>query len=686
MKLRLPFGRGKRRGLVPTAGSSVTPFSRGLPWLLGSLLLVVLPLYDQIPIWTVAVFGGCIGWRYWLERAGRPLPSMPLRLLLSTPVAYLVLRTYGTHPSATGLLAFLVALLSLKILELRTARDFTIVALLGYFMVLSALFYNQSLYLCLYLAAAVLMNSAALLCGHGGLRGTWPTLRLALGMAVQALPLVLLLFVVFPRVQFSFLHRFGTGQKGQMGMSDQLQPGSVSALVQSNDLAFRARIVSSRPLTPGQLYWRGLVLERCEHPMAWRAIPQPGTTDLPQNHGDVEQQITVIPTGGRWLFALDRPVGVKAPAIAHAEFAATQTLRSRDTIYNKTIYTAYSSLFSANEVPPRLEARNLYLQVPGDVGERARALVKTWRQSHTDDEVLRAAALFFRSNDFTYTLNPGLLPRDNALDYFLFTSRRGFCEHYAAAYSTLMRMAGIPARVVVGYQGGEFNQWGGHYTIRQADAHAWSEVWLAGRGWVREDPTGFVAPERVSYGAESYAALDGTLHLDRLNDLNTPGSLRWLLRNGAQLWDSADQQWNLLVLGYDQDAQLTLLEKLRLDKLDWVGGTMLTLAVAFTILGLGAAIIYFLDRRPVRRRDVTTRLYERFCRKLAAGAGLQRAPTEGPLDFARRAADALPGQANGIRQITDLYVASRYARDGSQGVAGTLRDAVKNFRVPRARA
>ena len=171
------------------------------------------------------------------------------------------------------MLTFLIALLSLKVLELRSLRDFTIVALLGYFMVLSALFYEQSFALCLYLAVVVLLNSAALIRCHGGLQKTWPTVRLALGMGVQALPLVVLLFVVFPRVQGTFLRRFSSGDKGQTGMSDHLQPGSFSSLAQSNELAFHALVESGRPVTQNQLYWRGLVLDLCNQSMSWRALP-----------------------------------------------------------------------------------------------------------------------------------------------------------------------------------------------------------------------------------------------------------------------------------------------------------------------------------------------------------------------------------------------------------------------------
>ena len=686
---RFRFGRRKRPR--PVVRASDTPFRAALPSLLASLFLTLLPLIGQVPVWTLLLFGVCTGWRYWLEKRDLPLPPLILRLLLFVPVAFLILRTYGSHPNATGMLAFLIALLSLKVLELRSLRDFTIVALLGYFMVLSALFYEQSFALCLYLAAVVLLNASALIRCHGGVRSFWPSVRLALGMGLQALPLVVLLFVIFPRVQGNFLRGLGTGNKGQTGMSDHLQPGSFSSLAQSNELAFRALIVSSKPLTQGQLYWRGLVLEVCEQSMSWRGALQPTIPVTPERTvapGDlIEQTITLLPTGDHWLFALDRPAGMLPSGSVRADYLRTQTLHDSSAVDGRINYNVYSSLNLPSSEKLSEYERRLDLRLPNDQNPRALELARIWRgKAHSDEEIIQQAAHFFRTGRFSYTLNPGLLPSEAPLDYFLFTSRRGFCEHYAAAYSTLMRAAGIPSRIVLGYQGGEFNQFGKRYVILQSDAHAWSEVWLEGRGWVRQDPTGFVAPDRVSYGMENYAAMDGALspemRLERLSALNS-GPWRWLVHNGSQLWDAADEQWNLLILGYDQNTQITLLEKLGIGNMSGVGETALVVAAAFAILGLAAAAVQLFERSAPNAHDPVRRLYERFCGKLARRAGLRRAVAEGPLDFARRAAAAVPSAQADIARITDLYVASRYARDGGRSLVETLREAVRRFRVPR---
>ncbi len=700
MTLTLPSKRAARRrpALRPLSTPASVAFRLALPWLLGSLAMIMGAMITLVPAWTLLVFAACAVWRLLIEWRGGSLPSMPVRTLVFLPVAFLLIQKFHERPgSATAMLAFLIALVSLKILELRSPRDFTVVALLSYFMVLSAFFFDQSLALSLYLVLAVAVNIVALIrCHSGGRRAVWPALRLAGGLTAQTLPLVVLLFVVFPRVHGEFLRKFTGGAQGQTGMSDHLTPGSFSSLAQSNELAFRAEFAAGQTLTADKLYWRGLVLDLCEHPLSWRAESgEPAMRADKPTSGGIEQKITLIPQGERWLFALDRPTDVKNSSNIRAQVHESNVLRSQAPLFNTTVYTAYSDLtpVAAETLEPR--ERRRYTRLPADVSARALALAQSWKQqAHSDDEIVQAASRFFRTGGFTYTLTPGLLPPDDALDYFLFTSKQGFCEHYAAAFSTLMRAAGIPARVVVGYQGGEYNRWGvGHYTIRQSDSHAWSEVYIRGRGWQRQDPTALVAPERVSYGAESYTAFlgDGPLsdemRLDRLNALNAPGSLHWLFHNGSQAWDAIDQQWNSLVLGYDQDTQLTVMEKLGVSSLSWLGGTALTLAVAFSLLGLGVLGMRALGGSRPPPVDPARRLYESFCARLARAVGVRRTVAEGPLDFSRRAVEAAPAHAREIERITQLYVASRYAVVGAPDQAtADLRSAVQAFRPVKASA
>ena len=664
-------------------------------------------LAGEVPWWTLAVFAACVVWRYVIERQRLAMPSFIARLLVFVPMMLGMFWAYGGHPSATAMLTFLIGLLSLKVLELRSPRDFTVVALLGYFMTLSAFFYNQSLLVSLYLGAALLGNTIALVRAHGGngQANVAATMRLSVVMILQTLPIMILLFIIFPRVQGTFLKRLGGDSKGVTGMSSHLQPGSFSSLAQSTETAFRAKITSGGATLAGpQLYWRGLVMDFCERGLSWHSSELGRPTDkkasVVRSTRRVRQQITLIPQGERWMFALDHPVEVRTDPDVQASVTGASVLRSESRLVgNSVIYTAVSDLAPPGGTELSEPDRHWYTHTPPDLGQKALELAQGWQQqAHGDEEeIVRLALRFFRDGRFTYTLNPGELPPKTALDTFLFHTKAGFCEHFAAAFSTLMRASGVPARVVVGYQGGEYNTWGGHYVVRQADAHAWSEVFLKGRGWVREDPTAIVAPDRVSFGADDYSSLmaDGPLteesRLDRLRRLQAPNTLRWLAHNTLMAWDGLDQQWNVLVLGYDQEQQWVFLDKLGLGKLSWVGGTMLTLVAAFSLLATGTLSYRWWERRGARAAgDQGRRLYARFCRRLTAAGVPPRADREAPLDYAQRAATALPAAAGDIRRITDLYIDLRYARPdvtaGTTDRAVRFRAAVAAFHPVRVRA
>ena len=689
-----------RTRLQPRPVAPQQAFRLALPWLLGSVAATMATLIGQVPAWTLLSFALCAGWRLVADRWERALPSLLLRLAVFVPMALGLVFTYRGHVDAGSMLAFLVALMSLKILELRSARDFTVVSLLGFFMTLSAFFYSQSLALFAYLSLALFANVVSLIRCHGVGQGhsPWPSLRLGMGMILQALPLIVLMFIIFPRVQGTFLLRMSNPNSGLTGMSDHLQPGTFGSLVQSDELAFRAQINGGGTLPQNDLYWRALVLEISDSSMSWRATeqrrvqprqPLPGTAA-----NRVEQLITILPDGERWLYALDHPVDIKSSSHFQAQLNASDSVRSDSPIYSKTIYTVTSDLASdpAEKLTP--ERLRFYTKVPSDMGERTLALAHGWRPpGASDEDVIHTALVYLRNGGFTYTLTPGPLPPEHPLDYFLFESRRGFCEHYAAAFTSLMRAAGVPARIVVGYQGGELNTWGSpkYYTVRQSDAHAWCEVWLPGKGWQREDPTAVIAPDRVSYGAQGYAALasdalsGGESRLERLRKLNAFGPLRWLGHNALLAWDSLDQQWNLMVLGFDQEQQMNVLQRLNLGDLDTFGGTALTVATVTALLAVVTAGMRFITRVRIKRDDPLVRIYGKFCRRLARSAGIVRRENEGPLDFAKRAGEALPGHASEIGRITDLYVASRYGlASGENGGAVTLARAVKQFRPTAA--
>jgi transglutaminase-like putative cysteine protease len=307
------------------------------------------------------------------------------------------------------------------------------------------------------------------------------------------------------------------------------------------------------------------------------------------------------------------------------------------------------SVFGAAAQPLTRHALQLALTLP-EGNPRSRALAAEWARAFPDPwQRVQAALRLFAAAPFAYTLSPPPLGH-NQVDSFLFDTHRGFCEHYASSFVFLMRAAGVPARVVSGYQGGEWNPVGRHYVIRQSDAHAWAEVWLAQRGWVRVDPTGAVAPSRVEQGVD--AALAGD-EIPALRDLRAPGWLRDL-RWGV---DGLTYRWQRWVLQYDRAQQGRLLEQAGL-----AGKLPSVLVIGLVVLSLLALLPLWLRRR---RADPVQALYDRFC-GLLARHGCVRAAAEGPRDFGARASAALPGAAPAVQAFTSGYVAWRYGEPAAR--------------------
>ncbi len=677
------------------------PPGRALRWMTISLLLAVVPTFLNLPLWAPLFFLACAAWRWRIEWRRGAIPGKWVLAALFSAACILIVAVQRLDGS-TAALTFLLVLVSLKLLELDTRRDYIVAALLGYFLVLSGFFFNQSLLLALYTALALVVNTLALTmaCGASPVR---PSLRLSLALCLQTLPIVTVLFIFFPRIDGQFQLFSGRGRVGQAGMSDRLSPGQFARIAESDDVAFRAELPAEPVVQPGNLYWRGPVLAQCDG-LAWSAVVLPidatpaAETAVPDvNRPAVAQRITLEPQQNRWLFALDLPV---ESATKDVIFAAngSRSIEYRQPVMRKLVYNVTSRLPAAGALivaePKQPNVR--YLQLPRTLSPKVRALAEGWRRNakRGDVEIVGAGLEFFRSGGFAYTLSPGTYVGADPLEEFLFERRRGFCEHFAASFATLMRAAGVPARLVLGYQGGRLNWLGSHLTILQSDAHSWCEVWLAGRGWHRVDPTAVVAPDRVNLGADSYNALaqmgqlSATERLQQLFRLNNPTGFRWLARNFSMAWDTIDMQWNLHVVGFNLEAQGDLMRDLGLGRLGIFGGAM------GIVLGLGIgagafAFFLFLRSRSLSsshgQASVLAKIYARFCRKIARAGGPLREPHEGPLDFAQRAAGVLPASAGEIQRITQIYVDGRYRRGFGEieAGAGELLEAVRAFRPRR---
>ncbi|MBI3545485.1 MAG: DUF3488 domain-containing transglutaminase family protein, partial [Gammaproteobacteria bacterium] len=467
-------------------------------------VIAVAPHAWELPWWTLAVFAAALTWRYLIENWQWYRPQRVLRSLLMILVVLAVLRQYGTLLGRDPGIALVLTLLGLKFLELKGQRDFIVCLFLFYLIVLASFLYSQSLWFGAWALLAVTVITAALM------HLIQPTsmnlqsrLRLASVMLAQALPLMIVVYLLFPRVSGTLWGLPADAYSGLTGMPDMIQPGSIRNLSQSSEIAFRASFEGAPPPVR-ELYWRALVLSDTDG-RSWNRrtdsdVKKVSFTPLADS---VRYQLILEPSNKVWMPALDLPAVTPPGARFQADFTLQYNEPIRERInYTLTSYTRYNT----GDLSTADRARSLAL--PADVSARTRALAQQWRHDSADSlQVARAALDYFHRENFIYTLNPPLLGAD-PVDEFLFSTRRGFCEHFASSFVTLMRAAGIPSRVVIGYQGGELNTAGNYLIVRQSDAHAWAEIWVAGRGWLRVDPTSAVAPERIELGLDAIRRLE----------------------------------------------------------------------------------------------------------------------------------------------------------------------------------
>ena len=633
-------------------------------WLAAALTLAILPHLPHLPGWFWPMFPGAVGWSGLVARGRLALPPRWLLALITLVTVAAVLVHYYTLFGRDAGTTLLAAMVSLKFLELRTPRDGMVLIFLGYFLVMAILLDDQSLLLAAYLLAIlVVLLAAQVALQHPAALPPLLLLRLASRQLLEAIPTMLILFILFPRVPGPLWGLPQDAYSGLTGLSEEMTPGSISQLSLSARVAFRVRFDGPIP-PPEQLYWRGPVLWRYDG-RTWRRTEELSSKQFSYQveGGAVDYTIILEPHGKRWLPALDLPARLPA---ATGITPSLQLMRNQ--AVNELLRYELRSYPRYNTGPLQLQGQT---SLPARVNPRTHALAEQWRARYPNPaDIVRAALTLFREEPFHYTLKPPLLPDENSIDEFLFGNRQGFCEHYAGSFVFLMRAAGIPARVVLGYQGGERNELGGYLIVRQADAHAWAEVWLEGRGWVRIDPTAAVAPERVERGL--YAALEDPNALPLLARRGNP----WL-HNLMLSWDYLNNAWNEWVLAYGPERQRQFLSGLGFGPVDWQG---MTIAMVVALTGVGLIFVGFhtLSRRTAV--DPVVLAYQRFCAKLAR-AGLVRAAHEGPLAFTERVAVHRPDLATRVRLIGRLYASLRYGRWQRQEAVRQLQRLVRELPV-----
>ncbi|MFZ9405699.1 MAG: lytic murein transglycosylase B [Burkholderiaceae bacterium] len=625
--------------------------------LLGAVLLAILPSVGHLPLWCSAAFMLLFSWRIGLMFSGRPLPGPALRLITALACCAGVVAEYGTLFGREPGVAMLALFLGLKLMEMRAHRDLMVLISLCFFLLLTSFFSSQSpVSAILALIATAGLVLALLTLNYGRAEAPLQArLRLVSLMLMQALPLAVLLFILFPRLSGPLWGLPSDAHTGRTGMSSSMQPGQIASLIRNEEVAFRVQFFTGAPAL-AQMYWRGPTLGHYDG-RVWTAVrhdtgppPRPELSTSPDG-SRIRYQMTLEPHGDHWLLGLEHVLAPPKAAGLEARIDSDHQWRSASALTQRLRYQAVSdpaARIGLNENPLSLQA---WLQLPAGHHQRTLELAARWQRETPDPAVLVQRALdMFRTGGFRYTPEPPRLP-DRMVDRFLFETRAGYCEHYASAFVVLMRALDIPARVVTGYLGAEQHPSGEYWIVRQADAHAWSEVWLAGRGWVRVDPTAAVAPERIDRGALSVRQALGTSTslLPVLDD--HPVLRQWRLSI-----DAMTNQWNQWVLNYDRTQQSALISRLGLDATD---PRVLTTALAI-VLTLGIGIVALITLRPPAHRDPVRGAWERFCERLAA-AGLPRQTQETPLHYLSRISPRLsPTTLTAAEQIVHDYCRLRY--------------------------
>jgi len=644
---------------------------RGLDWVLAALAAAVAPHVPHLPAWVTLLLLAVCAWRWTADLRGWRLAPLPLRLVVVVVSTVAIFGTYRTLNGIEAGTAFLVLMAAAKLLETRTSRDLTVIVFISWFLLYAALLREQSLLQLPWLLGSAFLTAVALMRVHAS-SAQAPArhiVRRTLLLMLQAAPLALLLFLLFPRLPGPFWG-IDTHSEARTGLDDEMTPGDVSDLSASGEVAFRARFFGAMP-PPEQRYWRGPVL----HEFDGRSWRRPRAQIFPQTQVTfrgpaIRYQVTLQPHARRWVLALDLPSEWAQREVTQAY---DLTLLSARPINNVAAFelTSHTGYTAGAMLAQSMRRKDLDLPRDG-TNARSVALGRELAARHAGNPraIARELLDMFRQQPFEYTMQPPRLA-DNAVDEFLFSTRKGFCEHYASAFTVVMRAAVVPARVVTGYQGGEFNPYGGYLIVRQSDAHAWSEVWIEGSGWLRVDPTAAVAPERIQ----------GSL-IDAVGaDEPVPGRLRdaspvWLQVEMG--WDAVNDFWNQRVVRFDAQSQFDLLDRLGVDDPDWRAlglGLAGSLAAFFIVLSA-----YLVWRYRAPPRDWPGRLHDVVVARLRK-RGLTPSPAEGPVAFIERAEAACPDLAPRLADIRKLYAALRYGPAPRTDDLQRLKHAVNSLRV-----
>ena len=619
-----------------------------LIWLLAAQVVVIVPRLDILPVWTALTWLVVAFWYWRIYRGDWHFPPRAVTWGLSLVAIVGIAVEYRTALALEPQVALLITAFILKLLELKSVRDHWLLLMLSYFIVGCGFVFSTSMSTVL---VALLQITVLLLAQQSLFRprlALKPMLWSTGKLFAQSIPMMLVIFVVFPR--FGPLWTVPLpGEGARTGISDSMSPGDISKLSRSSELAFRVSFESDIP-AQSSLYWRGLVLENFDGREWSREKYDRQTLERQELSGAPLRYDVILEHGVHsWLLAI--PVAVIDRD--GAEQDGRYQWLPKTPIVGRARYSVESYPDSRLDRSLDRYMRFRNLQLPVNINPQTRSLAMQWIELAPEKRVA-AAKRFFDERPFVYTLEPPKLGRDS-VDEFLFATQKGFCEHYASSLVFMMRAAGVPARVVLGYQGGERNAAGNYLLVHQSDAHAWAEVWLAGQGWVRIDPTGWVAPTRIELGAD--AALSGQagyladdlISMRKLSGFTVIAQLRLLM-------DRAEYQWVTWIVNYDRDRQWDVLRKLfgNIDNQRLALIVLLALALPMIIAGL--MTVGWPRRAYV---PAAVKAYTR-CTAQLEMQGYTRGNGEAPRDFCRRVSAQQPEYAQWLTEVTDAFYRAYY--------------------------
>lgn len=644
--------------------------SRSLNFLLGSIALITLPHAGHIPPPIFGFFAILLIWRLAGVWYRHWLPNRWLLFLLTIlGIVLLIAQHRGVFGRDAGTALFVVAL-GLKLMEIHSKRDVFLIVYLAFIVAASQFLYEQSILMAGYILLVCAVLLATLITQNATHVQTQAALKTSATIMLQALPMAMVIFVLFPRLEAPRWMWLADDNKALSGLSDVLEPGSISDLSLSDELVFRVRFDGNVP-PPVLRYWRGPVYANTDG-VHWTKDSNHNQPTQPVDFSGDAFHYTLLmePQKQNWVFGMDMPESFDTSLHRNDTFQLLSNKRPADRAEYKIVSRP---AYNTGPISPTDYRRNL--QLPAAATDKQQALVNKLRGfDGRPEQFIQNLLNYFREEKFYYTLSPPLMP-DNPIDTFLFETRSGFCSHYATAFVYLLRIAKIPARVVGGYQGGEFNKVGGFLEVRQADAHAWAEVWLENKGWVRFDPTAAIAPERVERGVNvDLQVASGAVNFGPL--INESAALNWLKRS-RQLWQSIDYNWQRWVINYNGANQMQFLQALGIDGIaalaKWLVGSLIIVTLP---------LAWWLLKQPKKPADKTLLIYRRFCNKLAkTGAAIR--PGEGAKDFAERAKKQCPEMAAQIDQITALFIRLRYQSDARDGDLQRLKTLVGGLVVKK---